>query len=161
MEICKAGYTLQIFDLSSVLITPICWQQEWLQQLNDHNSSGSSCGHSNNLLFLFSSSPSRKEASNGREKPFTPISSRSLMILLLLLFVSRGFHSKNRSRQYPTKSKALLGSKTGHNPQSQRVNECKIQEVVNIIQTNGWGGKMKAVNSRNLWGEHGLLCCFY
>lgn len=151
MEICKAGYTLQIFDLlSSVLITPMCWQWEWLQQLNDHESSGSSCGHGNNLLFLFSSS-SRKYPGNGREKPFTPISNRRLMILLLLLFVSREFHSKNRSRRYPIKLKALLGSRTRHNPQSQRVNACKIEEVVNTIQTNGWGGKMKAVQSRNLW----------
>ena len=105
MEICKAGYALHISDLLlSVLITPMCWQWEWLQQPNDYDSGGSS-----NLLFLFSSSPSRKELGNGREKPFIPISKRRLMIPFLLLFVPGGFHSKKGSRPWPIKIKVLLG----------------------------------------------------
>lgn len=77
------------------------------------------------------------------------------MIQLSLLFVPRGFHSKDGSRPYPIKLKALLGKQNetqSTEPESKCMQNRRVSEY---MRTNGIGGVIRPVESKNFDG----VCC--
>lgn len=76
MELRKAEYALHTSHLLSVLTTPMCWQWEWLQQLNAQDSSGCSCGHSISFSYFPSLFPDSSQVV-GEETPSFPFQTGS------------------------------------------------------------------------------------